>query len=1331
MNISYEDERLETPDHHKSRDYWLNKLSGDIVKSHIPYDSIVSMGERTPKKEAIAFKIPLETGAKLLEICGDSDYRLHMMLTAVLNVLVNRYNGNKDIIIGTPVFKKGDYVELTNSILAIRNMLDPEMTFKDLVIAVKQTVMDGVEHQNYPFETLLSKLKMDDYANGFSLFDIIIILRNIQNEELIKDFFWNLLFSFERNGEVIDGAIKYNSAVYQRATIERIITHYQNLLISAVDNVNLKIKALNMISEKERKRILYEFNDKKVDFPKEYTIHHLVERNAEAYGEKTAVLDRNQRISYRELNQKANRLARKLKANGVARDRFAAIAMDRSIGMVISILATWKAGGAYIPVDLSYPGERIRYILENSRPEVLLTQSGEMEFKYQDYFNGKVINVESCEIAEYDSANLNDYVDINDLAYVIYTSGSTGNPKGAMIEHLGMMNHIYAKINELGITEDSIIAQNASYCFDISVWQFFAALTTGGTTVIYPDDTVLEPGKLLTGIIKNKITIMEVVPSYLAAMLDNLDEEPKRLEDVEYLVVTGEELKSELVGRWFGKYQTIKLVNAYGPTEAADDITHYIMSQTPKTGKISIGRPLPNLNIYIVDENMNLCPVSVKGEICVSGIGVGRGYLNDREKTGSVFLEDPFSGEAGVRLYKTGDFGRWMADGCLDFMGRKDFQVKIRGFRIETGEIEKRLLEHPKVKEAVVIDKANSGREAYLCAYSVLYEDVAVAELKDFLSNRLPAYMIPAYFIKLPKLPLNSNGKLDRKSLPEPDDILSDHNLYEAARNRTDQALADIWNNILNLEKVGINENFFDIGGHSLKATLLAARIHKEFKKTIPLDIIFKSPTIKQISDYIDNCRNDDRYINIGPVEQRAYYPLSSSQKRMYFLQEVARDSTGYNIPQFLFINEKVDIGKINRVFKQLLERHESLRTLFCIADGELVQKIVDDLDFTVDYLALMKSGNPNRDEMLKQVTKDFIKPFDLSKAPIFRACLVQIDDNTSMLMVDTHHIISDGISQEVLIRDFMGLYENKKPQPLKLQYKDYAVWQNSEAYAEMLKIQENFWLDLFSESIPALDLPLDFARDDLGNARGAVVNVDIAKREANLLGIISKNSGASLFMTLFAIFNMVVAKITGNDDLVIGVPVAGRRHADLQNIVGMFVNMLPLRNRLHPGQSFIGFLKELMKNTLQAFENQEFQFEDLVSKLRLNREYGRNPLFDIVFVFQNRNEMEAEFGEKFGFYQTDYQAAKFDLVLEAVETDEGISLSFQYNKGLFKAQTIKAISEYLLSMIRELVDEPDKKFADLKFASNLSKRDGMERSIAGNMQNPDGKARILADFNI
>ncbi len=859
--------------------YWSKKLSGEFqvttflfdfdyhnYLSFTPSDST----EITREKRKIKISFPDRLGRQMITMSKNSDLSLYILLLTALKVLISRYTLNEDIIVVSPINQSAVTEETINRLVFIRDQVDSTMTFREMVLRVRQSVLEAYENQDYPFDKLLEFLfptpvpaeQDQNKAMTPHISEIHCSLANLHvplhEDGDGKDIEPRLSFHFVREADQVNGYVLYDTLTCKESEAHQVANHLLNLLANALEDVNAKIPGISLLTDQEKQHLLVDLNSNRADFTRDKTIYHFIAEHAEKSPGVVAIAFADEEITYRELDRDANQLAGYLRSKGVGEDQPVGILLERSPWMVKSILAVWKAGGAYIPIDANFPRQRILEILKDSGTHVLITGSKYVPPHLQASFNGVIVKTDEQTAAAAASVvpAVSGLRDMNSLSYIIYTSGSTGQPKGVMVHHLGMMNHIAAKIHDLQITKESIIAQNSSHTFDISVWQFFAAITRGGKTTIYPNETVLEPDRFIPQVINHRVTILELVPSYLAVMLELVTVNLMNFPSLDYLVVTGEEIKPDLVNQWFEKYPGIKLVNAYGPTEASDDITHLVMNQPPGRPRIPIGKPVQNFNIYILDNHMNLCPPGVKGEICVSGIGVGRGYLNKPEQTAKSFWKSGnlFSKRflaAGGTIYKTGDLGRWLSDGTIDFFGRKDYQVKIRGFRIELGEIETQLSTHPAVKESAVV--VNEKNDRYICAFLVPGRELETAELRDYLAQRLPYYMVPDYFIQLQQMPLTSNGKIDRKALLQMDITLTGQQQYTAPRTQVEETLAELWANLLGLEKetIGIHYNFFELGGQSLKATIMAQRIYKIFNINIPVGEIFRTPTIEEIASLI------------------------------------------------------------------------------------------------------------------------------------------------------------------------------------------------------------------------------------------------------------------------------------------------------------------------------------------------------------------------------------------------------------------------------------------------------------------------------------------------
>jgi amino acid adenylation domain-containing protein len=1295
--------------HSKERDYWLKKFTGNLVISSFSCNykkrsTTVSAGEPGPRMERVKFGFPGELAAQIMKLSAGVDHTLHLILVTVVVALLHRRTGNHDIILGVPIYKQEIDAEFINTVLALRNRVYPHITFKELLLQVKQTLLEANDNQNYPIQTLLYKLNLPVGGENFPLFDTAVMLENIHEKEYLRHIHHNMTFSFTRVDRDIHGEVEYNSFVYNRSPVRQVARHFIRFLEAALADINGQVAHFDLLSAAEKYQLLVDFNGTEVDVSQEQAVHRWVEKQAARVPRAIAVIgpgtgprdSSTSSLSYRELNKNANRLARVLRRHGTGEDKPVAILLERSPEMTVSILATWKAGGAYIPVDIQYPTPRIMAILTDSAANILIAQSHHIDDELEKNYPGKIITPGNRygQINENNSLNPDAAVNMAALAYVIYTSGSTGKPKGAMVEHTGMMNHIRAKVDDLHLSGHSVVAQNASQAFDISVWQFFAALITGGKTAIYPGAVILEPGEFISRLTAQGVTVLEVVPSYLSVMFDALESPGTLTADIslplEYLLVTGEELPPGLVERWFEKFPGIRLVNAYGPTETSDDITHYIMEGTPRRGPIPIGRPLRNFSLYIVDNHMNLCPIGLEGEICTAGIGVGRGYVNEVEKTAAVFGTDPFGKNKNIRLYKTGDLGSWDENGTILFRGRRDHQVKIRGFRIESGEIESQLMKYPGVKEAVVMDREDEGGGRYLCAYLVWKETGREVDLKNYLLEHLPDYMVPVHFIHLERIPLTPNGKVDRKALPVPQPGLV--NTYAPPGTEVEKKLAALWAEVLGIETstIGTDDDFFRRGGHSLNAILLVSRIHKELQVKIQLTDLFETPNIRELAKYIRQ-KKTDIYTGVQQAEKKEYYPLSSAQKRLYVLHRVDKTDLSYNVFSTGEVQGVLNINRLKTVFEQLIGRHESLLTSFEILDGEPVQRIHDSAEFEIEYY-----DTHEKHETFHPVTGEkFSRPFDLSKAPLLRVGIIKQRENSHVIMVDMHHIVSDGLSEMLLIQEFYSFYQEEQLPPLKLQYKDFAVWQNNRRQKGTLEAQEKFWLKQFRDHIPLLNLPagLNDSMEETGGAADDPVIFTLESELTHRLKQMANENDATLFMILLAACTILLSKYSGREDIVVGTPITGRSHPDLEYIIGMFVNMLAIRNHPRRHKEFKHFLEEVKENALTAYENQDYPFDELVIKLGIHGDGSRNPLFNVVFVqnlevnphtLKNTGGMETL---KITSHPSEPVSAGFDLIMEATEIHESIHMRMVYSHRLFKKPFVEEMGKNFLEILRQIME--------------------------------------------
>jgi amino acid adenylation domain-containing protein len=1249
----------------KERQYWTNKLAGHPAKSIFPYDHNPPIPDTNRQQEPPGRTGELRLTGQLFSriqwITNESDARLHMILVAGVTLLTRFYTGNTDILLGTSIYKQHTEGDFINTVLVLRNRVESHMCFKELLFQVKDTLTGALEHQNYPVKALLYDMKIPFSAGDFPLFDIAVLLENIQERSYFKTITPRVLFSFSRQEDHIDCTVEYDGSLYEEATIRRILTHFEHILREVIFQVDVPLSGIEMLPPRERQQLLVEFNGAAAEIPARQTIHGLFTDQVERTPHHTALVGANcvEPVSYKELNERANHLARVLREKGVNGGTIVGIFMERSLEMIAGILAVLKAGGAYLPVEILYPRDRIAYMLQNSG--VCLLLSG------QEPPGGDIPAMEIIAVNQLPpnrqhpqkTGNLNRSVKSTDPAYVIYTSGTTGRPKGVIVEHRSAVNTLMYRKDSYKLSGSDTALQLFSYAFDGFVTSFFTPIISGAKVVLLKEEEARDMVRITGAIVQHGVTHLIGIPALYKSIIEMLTPEQAAL--LRIITLAGDSLSPAVLELTRKKNPAIEIVNEYGVTEAA--VMSTIYRNQEKYPEIKIGKPIWNTRLYILDPRRQPQGIGIPGELCIAGAGVARGYLNNPRLTEERFIPDPFV--KGERMYRSGDIGKWRPDGNIVLYGRSDRQVKIRGYRIELDEIENQLVRYEHVKEAVIIEKKEGGYE-YLCAYVVPGSGdikLEVPDLREYLAEKLPDYMIPAYFTALERIPLTPNGKIDRNALPEPEVITEKE--YAAPRDTLEKILAATWAEVLDLEKetIGIHDNFFELGGHSLNATILLLKIHEILQVKVSLADLFGFPTIADLARHVQGT-GKVRFSPIQPVELKEYYPLSAAQKRLYILKGLAPRSIGYNVPTRLVIEGVFEWEKFAETFKQLIRRQESLRTSFEMVDGEPVQVIHEEVVFKVEHLG----SGPG------PVVENFVRPFELSQAPLLRVGVIEEEKQKHILMVDMHHIITDGLSMGILVRDFIALFQGAGPAPLKIRYRDFSQWQTREKEKGVLKDQEDFWLREFKEEPPLLNLPYDYTRPLVQRFEGSVVPFEIPAGELEKLNLLAREENATRFMVILAMFDILLWRLGDQEEITVGTPVMGRRHANLEPVIGVFINNLALRNHLPATASFKEFLKHVKTRTIEASENQDYPFEELVDRVVVNRDLGRNPLFDVMFDykedFSGITGVEIP-GLRLALADSKTFTAKFDLTLKCSEAGDNLAFSFEYSTNLFKESTI------------------------------------------------------------
>ncbi|MDR1135404.1 MAG: amino acid adenylation domain-containing protein, partial [Clostridiales Family XIII bacterium] len=1112
--------------------------------------------------------------------------------------------------------------------------------------------------------------------------------------------------------------------------------HFITLLASVLENGQSGMTDLEMVNINERRLILGEFNDTDAYYDESKTLVDLFEEQAERTPYNIALKYKDESMSYDALNKRANRLARRLRMLGVKPDDRVALISERGMEMIVGLLGILKAGGAYVPIDPGHPGERIRYMLNDSMPKAVLVHgfcTGDMGLPRIFGADIPLVDLDDEEnYAEYEG-NPPRVNRPEDLAYIIYTSGTTGKPKGVMIEHSGVVNFKKYFENNQKTDETDTVLQFANIAFDAHVSELLLSIFAGAKLLICDIDEMTDVKRFKEIYESEGVSVMLLPPHFL-----------NRLEGVNprIIISAGSEAIAESV---MARSENTHYSNDYGPTEATVCAAHWAYTygdDIPKS--VPIGRPIENKKLYILD-GMKLCGIGVPGELCIAGAGLARGYMNQPELTAEKFIENPY-GEG--RLYRSGDLARWLPDGNIEYLGRIDEQVKIRGFRIELGEIESVLRRQDGVKDAAVVVKEDAG-DKYICAYvvpSVITDSCAEAipgagaghdagsvqrpaalsaadlsDLREALRAKLPDYMIPSYITMIPSLPLTRNGKLDRRALPEPT-AMSDK-AYAAPVTENEKIIVSVFEEILGKSPIGTDDSFFETGGHSLRAAMAVNAIEERTGVRIPLRDVFTYPTARQLAKEIEKA-GKGVYLSIPKAEIKSYYPMSSAQKRLFVIDQIEGGGITYNMPA-LIETDDIDIKRLEAAVDKLVRRHEPLRTSFCMMEGEAVQVIGDEEDIKLEIEYSEYGGYESRHEgnykdeardashvsgSIEQSVRGFVRSFDLGKAPLMRVKAIKRRNcEKSLILFDMHHIISDGMTMNIIINEFSKLYKGDELEPLKVQYKDYSEWMQKRDISS----QEAYWKQVFAEEAPVLNLPIDYPRPKLQSSKGKRLGYTLGKEQREGIEKINKTAGTTSYMSLLAAFMILLGKYSRQDDIVVGSPVSGRTHKDTQTMAGMFVNTLAMRGRPESHKTYKGFLDEIKEVSINAYENQEYPFEELVEDVVTKRDLSRNPLFDVMFIMQNNEEAALSMGgTELKPRAIELNESKFEISLEISESDGGYHIEVEYCSDLFSEGSIERMMRHYERLIDSIIENPGLKIAELETASE------------------DERTKILGEFN-
>jgi amino acid adenylation domain-containing protein len=1228
-----------------------------------------------------------------------------MTFLAAFFALLHRYTAQEDLLVGAPLAGRGrpeiaGLIGFFVNSLALRVSLAGDPAFPELLARVREAVLGAHAHQDLPFEKLVADLVPSRDLSRNPLFQVMLAFQSSPPEERIAEglamklaaipsvtakFDLTLGVRLESGRTVFD--LEYSTDLFDAATMRRFVQHFVRLLEGIVEVPARRASELPLLTEAEAQQLV-EWNDTAAAFPEGFCLHELIEGQVERTPERPAVTCDGRSLTYRELNEAADRLARRLRAAGVGPERVVGVLAERSLEMVVGLLAVLKAGGAYLPLDPDHPSERLALMLADSGARLVLVQK-RLQEKLAP-LAAPILPLDGVAEPGLDAERPMPRSEVHpdNLAYVIYTSGSTGLPKGAMVPHRAILNHMFWMQSQLPLGSLDRVLQKTTFSFDASIWEFWAPLMAGSLLVMALPGEQRDPGALVRRIQEDEVTVLQVVPSLLGALLEVGGFGNCR--SLRRVCCGGEALSPGLVADFFRVSQA-ELHNLYGPTEAAVDATSWACEWAGRRGKVPIGRPVSNTRIHVVDRGLRAVPVGVPGELLIGGVQVGRGYLARPELTAARFVPDPISGEAGARLYRTGDLVRRLPDGTVDFLGRIDHQVKLRGLRIELGEIEAALCRHPGVSRAAVL-----AREERIGAFYVpAGESIpGPADLAAELRRELPEYMVPAWFVALPALPLTANGKIDRRALagiaPAAVESVSD----VPPRTPVERELARIWSTLLGVEGIGAHDDFFALGGHSLLAARLTARVHERLGVDLPLRVIFQEPTVARLAGWIEAARQG---LSAGPSLVAGLAgevaPLSFAQQRLWFFEQLQPGSPAYNIPIPFRLAGPLRPELLTAALGEVVRRHGTLRTTFEVPEGtaEPVQVVHPAAGWHLPVIDLGALPPELREAEAGQVAaEDSRRPFDIRRFPLIRTTLLRLGASEHRLLATLHHIISDGWSMEILERELGILYDalsTGRPSllpELPVQYDDFAVWQRSWLSGHELERQLSYWRSRLAEP-PALELPTDHPRPAIWSQRGAMEAAFLPGELADRLDQVGRSYGATSFMTLFAAFLALLQRYTSQEDLVVGTPLAGRGRPEIQDLIGFFVNTLALRVSLDGDPSFETLLARVRECVLEAYDHQDVPFEKLVAELAPTPDLSRNPLFQVAFTVQERQE-PVRIGDDLVLSTGEWVhhgTAKFDLSLHAQRTAQALELLAEYGTDLFDGSTVRR----LLGHFRRLVE--------------------------------------------
>jgi amino acid adenylation domain-containing protein len=1238
---------------------------------------------------------------RLCKLAASGPFLLYTTLMAGMNVCLYRHTGNSNVVVGSPPRKRDDRAIPAATLLPIVSELHDRNSFQELLGDVRRTLLDAYAKQSYPLEQLAAEMGREKGWGERPLVELALVLKDIHGE--VGESPDVVTITFIKEADRIAGHVRFNTRLFRRDTLRRFTDHYVRTLTAATAGLSSAIGELSLISEAEQFQLVFDWNDTSSAQPTDLCVHDLIEEQAGRTPDSIAVVFKDASLSYDEMNRRASQLARRLASKKIGPEAKVAIWLSRSPQLIVAILGVLKSGAAYIPIDRDWPADRLELILQDSGALLLLTDERSLFDAPEQTMECICLDRDWGVISRDDVEEHRGIANRQNLAYVMYTSGSTGRPKGVMISHDALVNYLSWCTEAYQVSSGRGAPVHSAIGFDLTVTSLLSPLMCGAPAVLVPDDQGVE-GLALSLARLDDFSLIKITPSHLALLGQQLA--PSSVAAAtRAIVIGGEALLAESLLELRSCADDLRLINEYGPTETVVGCCVYeVPAGAPGAGPVPIGRPIANTQAHVLDGSLRLVPITVPGELCIGGRGLARGYLNHPDLTADKFIPNPISGEAGSRLYRTGDIALRLADGNLEFHGRFDNQVKVRGFRIELGEIETVISRHPGVREAVVLARQDNAKQRRIIAYWVANEAPGPAdgELRRFLRERLPQWMIPSAFVLLGAFPLNSNGKIDRAALPEPEQMTQEFvEAVDAAPSQLEGVLVSIWSDVLGVRGLGVDADFFELGGHSLLATQVVSRVREAFGIAISLLTLFETPTPAGLAVLIERqIRTGLKLLpnEITRASRDGNLPLSFEQQRLWFLAQLAPESPAYNVPLGLRLTGTLSLVVLEQTLDESVRRHEVLRTSFRAVDGHAVQIIHSRANLTVHIVDLAGLSEEEEVEVTTRMAeRESVRVFQLDEWPLIRVKLLRSNEQSHVALVTMHHIVCDGWSTRVLVTEVSSLYQtfsqgNPSPLPeLEIQYADYATWQREWLQNETLANLVSYWKGQLAGELPILRLPTDHPRPEDLRFRGAGESRQISKETTERLKALSRRQDMTLFMTLLAAFKVLLHRYSGQDDIVVGTATANRNSKKTEMLMGFFVNMLVLRTDLSGNPTFREVLTRVRRVALGAFTQQDLPFEKLVAELQPERHLSHTPLLQVVFLLQNTPQSAlylpgltlSPFGVGFGM-------THFDLYMSMTENNQGLRATLEYNADLFESHTITRMLDIFGFLLERLSAEPD-----------------------------------------